>query len=64
MNISWIRFKTVILYGVKQTDDVLGYGKKTDHIGVFDTVNNSHICHYKSVVLEIVDFSVVLYTIC
>ena len=36
MNISWIRFKTVVLYGAKQTDDVLGYGK-TDHIGVFDT---------------------------
>ena len=28
MNIAWIRFKTVILYAAKQTDDVFGYGKK------------------------------------
>ena len=28
MNISWIRFKIVVLYGVKQTDDIVGYGKK------------------------------------
>ena len=34
MNISWIRFKTDVLYRAKQTDDVLGYGKKK-HIGVF-----------------------------
>ena len=39
-----IRFKTVVLYRAKQTDDVLGYGK-TDHIGVSDTGNNSRICH-------------------
>ena len=46
MNISWIRFKTVVLYGAKQTDDVLRYvKKKTDHIGAFDTGNNSRICH-------------------
>ena len=45
MNISWIRFKTVVLYGAKQTDDVLGYGKKTDHVGVFDTGKNSRIYH-------------------
>ena len=32
---------------------------KTDHIGVFDTGNNSRIRHHKSIVLEIVDFSVV-----
>ena len=38
-NISWIRFETVVLYGAKQTDDVLGFGKKTDHIGVFNTGN-------------------------
>ena len=24
MNISWIRFKTVVLYGAKQMDDILG----------------------------------------
>ena len=27
MNISWIRFKTVVLYRAKQMDDILGYGK-------------------------------------
>ena len=52
MNISWIRFKTSWDTG------------KTDRIGVFDTGNNSRIRHHKSIVLEIVDFSVVLYTIC
>ena len=29
MNIPWIRFKTVVLYGAKQTDDVLAYEKQT-----------------------------------
>ena len=29
-----MRFKTVVSYGAKQTDDVLGYGKKTNRFGV------------------------------
>ena len=44
MDISWIRFKTVVLYGAKQTDD-----------RNFDTGNNSNICHAKIVVLKISD---------
>ena len=40
--ISEIKFKTVVLYGEKQTDGVLKY-VKTDHTRVFETGNNSHI---------------------
>ena len=54
---------TVVLYGAKQTDDVLGYEKISPY-WCFDTGNNSRICHLKSIVLEIVDFSLVLCSSC
>ena len=41
MNISWIRFKTVVLYRAKR---ITSWNiEKTDHIGVFDMGNNSCI---------------------
>ena len=52
MDISWIRFKTVVLFGAKQTD-----GRN------FYTGNNISlyiVCHAKFIVLEIVDISIVL----
>ena len=55
MNISWIRFKIVVLYGAKQTNDVLGYGK-TGHIGVFDTGNNNRIVIKNQLFLKLWNF--------
>ena len=48
MNISWIGFKTVVLYGAKSWDT-----GKTDHTGIFDTGNNSRVCHQNQLFLKL-----------
>ena len=64
MNISWIRLKTVVLCGAKQTDDVLGYWKSRPYLVFLIWGITVVFVIKKPIVIKIVDFSVVLYTIC